>query len=276
MQKKVVSFDKTIINYEIDKKIKKGHKRPVLIFVHGVGGNLKAWEEERKYLRQKDFRTLALDLRGHGLSDRPHTVKDYSLNKFSKDIYRIVQKEKIINFILIGHCFGGMITINFHNLYPNLTRSYVLIDSAPKAPQVLKNFISNNPFLINLLNSRLHKRKSVSEQSVQLDYKKFIGTGDWNIKRIYNDITHTSFKSWVFTFQNLARFNGVKILKNIKQPVLIINGEKDSIFQVEVAQKINHLVKNSRLHIIPDANHVLIINNPKILAKYIADFVKNF
>lgn len=274
MQKTVSSFDGTKINYDIDEGYITTQIKPILIFVHGAGGNLRAWDEERIFLRQLGIKTLAIDLRGHGLSDRPHKINDYSLKKFARDIYAIIKQEKIKNFVIVAHCFGGMVTVDFHRFFPKLAKGYVLVDSAPKAPQILKDFIKNNPYLINLLNRRLHKKNNNDKKFRYLNYKRFIGTGDWNIRRIYNDITHTSFKSWFFTFQNLAKFNGVKILKSIHQPVLIINGEKDSIFEVKIAQKINLLIKNSHLHIIPDANHVLVINNPKILAKNIASFVQ--
>ncbi len=275
IQKQIYSSDRNIINYEIDKNIY-GSKKPILIFVHGAGGNLRAWDEERKILNKSKFKTLAIDLRGHGLSGRPHTINHYSLNKFSQDIYDVINTEKLKNFIIIGHCFGGMVTVNFHKLFPNLAHAYILIDSAPKGPQILKSFIRNNPFLVKLLNSRLHRKKETGQKFSPVNYEKFIGTGDWNIRRIYNDIVHTTFRSWIFTFQNLAKFNGIKILKNIHQPVLVINGEKDSIFRVPVAKKINKLVKNSQLHVIPDANHILVINNPEILSQYIANFANNF
>ena len=109
-----------------------------------------------------------------------------------------------------------------------------------------------------------------------MDFEKYVGTGDWNVKRIFSDIIHTTFKSWIFTYQNIAKFDAIEILKSIKKRVLIIEGEKDSVFNMLEAKKINSLIKNSELNVIPEANHILVINNPHELQKEIYGFVKNF
>jgi len=65
-------------------------------------------------------------------------------------------------------------------------------------------------------------------------------------------------------------------MKNIKQKVLIIEGEKDSLIKMVDAEKIKSLVKNSELNVIPEANHILVLNNPEELQKEIFEFIKGF
>ena len=276
MQKKITSFDNVKINYDICRI-----SRKFLILVHGSGGDLSAWNKEREIFHKKGVSTVAIDLRGHGLSDRPDLVKDYMLENFAKDIHHILKKERISNFVLVGHCFGGVTTIMFHNLYPHLAKAYVLVDATYKAPITLKKSSQFFSPLVKILNNIMEHKKTHKKHS-HADFSKFFGTGDWNIRRIYSDIRHTSFKSWFFTYENLTTFDGIKTLKSINKPVLIIEGEKDSIFKVHVAKKIKKLVKKSQLKIIPGANHIIVINNPNILANEIfhflsslPDFVKN-
>lgn len=268
MRKKIKSFDGTKINYDIYGK--PGHMW--LIFVHGAGGDLTAWKKERSYLHKKGFPTIAIDLRGHGKSQRPEKPQGYKLEYFVNDIEQILKHEKIKNFSIVGHCFGGMIGIMFHKAFPKKAKSYILIDTAYKAPLKLRKLFRSHPLVVRKLNTLLAKNNK--EKFSHANYKKFTNTGDYNPRRIFSDITHTSAKSWIFTYENLIKYNGIKTMKKIKQPVLIIEGEKDTIFDVKNAKKINKLIKNSTLKIIPEENHIIVLNNPKAISEEILKFIK--
>lgn len=270
MQKKITSFDNTKINYDIHR----GAKDIFLIFIHGAGGNLTAWQKEREFFHRKGLSTLALDLRGHGLSDRPQNKENYSLENFAQDIYLVINNEKIKIFTLVGHCFGGVVTTMFHKLYPDKSHSYVLIDTTYKAPKSLTKVFQKHPYLFFILNKIMENENLRKKHFSHLNYKRYLGTNDWNLRRIYADIRHTSFKSWLFTFEAIANFDGTQILRTIKQPVLVIEGEKDSIFNILAAKKIVKLIKRARLDVVPEANHIIVLNNPGELEREILNFIK--
>lgn len=268
MQKKIKSFDNVRINYSI-----KRLSGFFLVFIHGAGGDLNAWKKQRHFFHKKGFSTLAVDLRGHGLSDRPNSYKSYRLECFARDIRQILKKEKIKEFIIVGHCFGGMVTIVFHKLFPKLPKAYILIATTYKAPRSLRIF-KHSKVLMNLLcylpKNKLFRKKQFSH----VNFDKFVGSGDWNLRRIYSDITHTSLKSWLFTYQNIAQFDGVKTLKSIDKPVLILEGEKDTIFPPKIAKEIHQLIRTSKIDIIPNANHILVLNNARRLQHEILSYIE--
>lgn len=270
MQHKLKSFDNTMINYDIHRTSNK-----FLVFLHGAGGSLTAWNVERKFFHDRGISTIAIDLRGHGLSGRPDDVDSYNLEKFAKDVYAVIHKENIKDFIIIGHCFGGIITILFHKMHPKLAKAYVLIDTTYKAPKSIRLIFKKNGFykyiVKNINRILIHTGKG---QFHHEDFRKFRGTGDYNYNRIYSDIVHTSLKSWLYTYQNIAKFNGIEILKKMRKPVLILEGEKDSIFDIMTAKKIHKFVKASELKIIPEENHIIVFNNPKAIITQIYAFLK--
>lgn len=285
MQRTYVSFDGVKIHYDIHEthgsgKVERGERRTtqknyVLVFIHGAGGDLNAWSKERHSFHERGIATLALDLRGHGLSDRPHTFDAYKLTSFARDVAGIIRQERLKNVIIVGHCFGGMVAITLYSLYPRLAQAYVLIDTTYKAPQYLKRLFSGSPFLRNLRHAILQHKLLQKTQFSHVDFSKFKGTGDFNLLRIYSDITHTSLKSWLFTYETIAHFDGTAILRRMKRPVLIIVGEKDLIFPVLVSRKIRMFVKQSTLNIVPNANHVIVLNNPEIIEREIMRFIKS-
>ncbi|MFA6963110.1 MAG: alpha/beta hydrolase [Patescibacteria group bacterium] len=269
---KAKGLDGTEICYDIDRQ----KSDCFLFFVHGAGGSLNVWKKEREYFRDKGLSTLAIDLRGHGLSDRPTKAKDYTLKKFAEDINTVIGIESITEFILVGHCFGGMISVEFHKLFPNMAKSYVLVGTGSKAPQKLRVVRTFGWPILLALNILLRLRSWLPSRGKdhRESFDKFVGTSDWNLMRIYSDISHTSFHSWLYTYENLANFDGTNILKEITVPVLIIQGENDQIFTLDCARRTNSLVSTSVLDVVPGGNHITVINDPIILAEKIYTFCK--
>lgn len=267
--KSFVSFDKTEMYYEISHGSSK-HK--TLILLHGLTGDLTAWNEEIKKFQQSGYTTIAVDLRGHGLSGRPEEKNAYSLQNFAKDIYLLIKHEKIQKPIIIGHCFGGMVGIILTALHPHILKGLILIDTSYKLPtftEAVTKHKSFQSFLHTLAKHvpRIHLQK-------HSNYKDFINTPDYDWKRILNDIAHVSLKSFLSISENLIEYNALSLLKKIRVPTLIVEGLNDSIFPPYIAEELHKRIIYSDLQLIKNANHILVLNNPKELSGTIINFLK--
>jgi pimeloyl-ACP methyl ester carboxylesterase len=84
---------------------------PVMIFIHGSGGNAKSWSGVvDRYKRE--YSTVAFDLRGDGHSDKPFGAgsgSDYSFSMFSDDVHFILQQLGVNDIICFGQNFGSNI-----------------------------------------------------------------------------------------------------------------------------------------------------------------------
>lgn len=272
MQKRIKSFDGTRISYDISRV--KGCKK-FLVFIHGFSGNLNNWKEERKYFLKKKISTLAVDLRGHGKSDRPGKLSDYNLENFAKDIHQVIIKEKILNPTLVAHSFGGMIAITFHKLFPDISKGYILIGTSSKPPRLLKKVLRKLSSIVQFFNRMLTGLKLNRKYFSYNKSRRLLKTRDRNIFRIFSDALDMSFKSWFFTLENLAKFDGREIVRTIKKPVLILQGKSDKILGMPHARKLNKLIKKSFMKIIPDADHLIITDNPELVAEEIYKFIKS-
>lgn len=266
----MVSFDGVKINYEINRVSPK-----FLIFLHGAGGDLNAWKHEVNFFNKKGFSTIAIDLRGHGLSGRPNVVDDYKLENFSRDVYEIIKKEKIKKFVLVGHSLGGMISFIFHKQHPKLAKAYIFVDSLYRSPNILTHVVKSHPLVRDFANWLLEKEDILHRKFKRVKRKVYGKGNDFNLFRILNDIENTSLKSWLFTFENIANFNAKNIAKSIKQPSLIIQGKIDAIFSIEQARTMEKMIHNSHLDILSDEDHMIPLNNPSRLEKEIIYFLKN-
>jgi pimeloyl-ACP methyl ester carboxylesterase len=98
-----------------------------VVFVHSSGGNTTHWSVQLAHLR-KTRRALALDLRGHGLSQPPED-KDHRLVSQAGDIEAVVNKAGIEKFVLVGHSMGGSVAIAYVGLHPDRVAGLLVVDS---------------------------------------------------------------------------------------------------------------------------------------------------
>lgn len=73
----------------------------------------------------KNHRVIALDCRGHGLSDKPVTASQYGVNMVD-DVVRLMDHLGIRQADVVGYSMGGMITMKLMVLHPERVRSAVL------------------------------------------------------------------------------------------------------------------------------------------------------
>ena len=112
-----------IYYYDIGKK----HKN-VIVFVHGWTCNADFWKDSYKAFPA--YRVIALDLPGHGQSDKPHA--DYSMEYFARAINAVLQDAKVKHAVLVGHSMGTPVIRQFYRLYPAKTLGLVIVDGALK------------------------------------------------------------------------------------------------------------------------------------------------
>jgi len=268
MGKSFKSFDSTSIYYET---MGDDYKKRAIIFIHGLGGDLTAWNKERKYLLERGFSSVAMDLRAHGLSDRPQKGEQYTLISFAKDVESLIEKELLKKPIIVGHCFGGMVALTLNGLYPHLSRAQVLVDAGYKQPYLSQLFMKNQTLhhLKNIIEKYLPKNHISGHRNFDI-YKN---SGDYNVKRIVSDIAHVSLKSYLEISDQLLDFDATSLLNKVKIPTLIIEGLEDSIIPPKMAEFLHLRIIKSELKLIKHANHILLTNNPIDVAKTIYNFI---
>ncbi|KKP69648.1 hypothetical protein A2X44_03780 [candidate division CPR3 bacterium GWF2_35_18] len=243
-----------------------------LIFLHGLGGDLTAWEKERRYFDHLGISTLAIDLRGHGLSERGKNKNFYKLKNHIYDVKVILEKEQIQKPVIVGHCFGGMVSINYGAYFPREVDALVLVDTSYKLP-----FFSKHKTCAIFLENILEQLAKISpERHIErhTHFKNFYDTSDVDFRRLLSDVLHASIKSYLFLCSNLIEYDAESLLKKIVDPTLVVEGTRDSIFPPKIAALLKERLINSEMDLIPEANHILIINSPKELNQTIDSYLK--
>jgi len=262
------SFDGTRIFY---KKNLFNNSKPTLLFLHGFGGDLGAWKTYQNHLNKDKISNIAIDLRGHGYSDRSENYEFYNLDNFIKDIELLVQKEDLQNIILVGHCFGGMLSLLIELDNSKLSDKLILISTSYKLPYYSKT-IFNLPFSFSIIKS-LTSLLSSKPKIKHTKFSNFNYNTDLDFTRFVNDIKTLSPRSYFYVLENLLSYNFKEYLSKVSKPTLILQGEKDIIVPMSYANYLNEHIKNSKVVILKNEHHVPVLNNSDLVLNEILSFI---
>lgn len=103
-----------------------GSGAPPLLFIHGWCCDRSHWRAQILEF-QVTHRTIAVDLRGHGASDKPD--QDHGIGQFVEDIAWLCREIGLDAPVIVGHSMGGVIGLNLVRKHPDLARALVMVDS---------------------------------------------------------------------------------------------------------------------------------------------------
>jgi len=243
--------------------------RPTLVFVHGLSGSSSAWFLYEKKFEER-YNVLTFDLRGHGNSEKPKNFEDYAIRKFSEDLFELASHLQISRFVLISHSFGVLVAFDFMAEHLDMVEKAVFLSPnfAPRripSGKILEPFLGLAGWLRILPFNQAGKGR--------VDYSRFINTGDWNIPRSFADVSNTGLRPYLYCTRQSYEVDYEKLLEQINVPTLIMHGRKDSIFPVSGSLVMREKIKNSRLAIIENSDHILVLNNFPEVSGAIAEFV---
>lgn len=190
-----------------------------LVYLHGWGQNIEMMEPIAKPFSKK-YNVLILDLPGFGLSSEPKEA--WTLYDYAEMVNFFVKELKMDNPILIGHSFGGKISICYALKYK--TKKMVLLAS-PYEKKISKPTFKMKVF-------KLLKKTPFASLA-----KRHMGSTDY---RNASDMMRNILVKHV----NLDLKDE---LKNIKCPTLLIWGTNDEAVDYEDALKLEKLIPDAGL-----------------------------
>ncbi len=96
-----------------------------LVMVHGWTQNIDGWRDQAPDFSRRN-RVIAIDLPGHGQSDKPQTT--YSMDYFARAIDAVMKDAKVKRAVLMGHSMGTPVARQFYRKYPEKTLAIIIVD----------------------------------------------------------------------------------------------------------------------------------------------------
>jgi pimeloyl-ACP methyl ester carboxylesterase len=99
---------------------------PPFLLVHGLASNARLWDGVARRLAEAGRTAVAVDLRGHGRSDKPDDGYDFAT--ISGDLRSLVQAIGLERPIVAGQSWGAGVVLDLAVRYPEMVRGIVLVD----------------------------------------------------------------------------------------------------------------------------------------------------
>ena len=101
-----------IINKDIEINTYVDGSGPLVIMVHGWPESWYSWRHQINYLVENGFSVAVPDMRGYGLSSKPHEIESYNIMELTSDVIAIADTLGKDTFNLIGHDWGAPVVWN--------------------------------------------------------------------------------------------------------------------------------------------------------------------
>jgi pimeloyl-ACP methyl ester carboxylesterase len=100
-----------------------------VVLIHGFGANRNiTWANTQWYqtLQRAEHKLIAIDCRGHGESEKPHSPADYDEGRMTMDVIAVLVALEIPEVDLIGYSMGGKLAIRLMHDAPGRVRRAIL------------------------------------------------------------------------------------------------------------------------------------------------------
>ena len=113
-----VSFPRLRSGMEIRVVERGSMSSPPIVLVHGWGCSVYVFRRNMPALADAGFRAIAVDLKGHGLSDKPLGPDEYTIDSLVQHLGDILDALGLARTALAGHSLGGTLIYHFASRYP--------------------------------------------------------------------------------------------------------------------------------------------------------------
>jgi pimeloyl-ACP methyl ester carboxylesterase len=241
-----------------------------VIFLHGLSSNHTTWLKLMEKLAAQGVRSIAPDLRGHGLSDKSKKKAWYALPVFAEDIRRIAEQERLQEFDMVGYSFGGYVSLAYAAANPKMLRKLALVST---------NFM--NPLHYHAFSAAAPALAKISDSLAWLSYPQhrthyyYFEQGK---SKGYFDSTFTglftmplSVNFW--TLAQTLRLDLSQSLPLISCPTLIVRSMTDPYLTEQEVKDMSREIKNARTVTIAGDGHFLASRNQDDLAEKLLPFL---
>jgi pimeloyl-ACP methyl ester carboxylesterase len=204
-----------------------------LVLLHGFGGCTQNWQPFIAEL-SAHYRLIVVDLRGHGFSTNPRNT--FTHREAAGDVFLLLEKLGIGNFSAMGMSSGGMVLLHMATSQPGRITSMVLISTTSHFPDQARVIMRRASF-------------STMPPEVREMYRECAKRGDEQIRQLIEQFNAFSedYDDMNFTAQSLSA---------ITARTLVVHGDRDNFFPVEIPVSIYRSIPNAALWIIPGGDHV--------------------
>ena len=225
-----------------------------VVFIHGWASSSRMWLRELGAFGGQ-YRCLALDLPGHGLSTKP-PLPWYSLDGFVSLTYEFIHALRAEPACLVGHSLGGSIALDYALRYPDDVNALVLVNPVITGQLQLNLRWLYRPgpsrVIVNLTRRLWPRLATHLQQSLAANRLRLVPKGP--LRRNLEDLTQATADSLLGTAR--AAHNDLSSrLDAVRVPTLVLVGRRDRTVPPEDGRLAARRIPGARLVELPTDHH---------------------
>ncbi|MBN1928737.1 MAG: alpha/beta hydrolase [Chlorobiaceae bacterium] len=256
-----------------------GGDGPVMLLLHGISASFDFYDPVIPMLG-KSFRVLGLDLLGFGKSDKPRKI-DYSLQLYAGLIREFLEKSEALDRGPVygtGHSMGGKYLLATALIHPETFSRMVLSNtdgfvslpqfaraiSLPGVRHLLKPLVTGEKMARSMFDIALHNRQAIDDAlyrrllDIARDPEAFETVMNLNRNMPGLDMQRTGLRSR---------------LHELKQPILVIWGDRDRYLSPKFARVACRELAASELIVFSNCGHCPMLEYPEQFSEAIKAFI---
>ena len=255
-----------------------------IVLLHGFPFNHSMWNEQIEFLSARGFRVLAPDLRGLGENvartsvcesttpdHRLKSVPPSTMEGMARDVAAVMDVEQVDCAIICGLSMGCYVAFEFIHIFPARVQALVLAGGRAEGPdkaekqsreQQARRVLASGfaPSVESILQSLLAPETLNEKPKV--------------VARVREMVAKTDPAGAAAAQRGMAARRDYRgDLAQISVPTLIIAGRDDGVRKPFDAETIHHGIQGSRLEIIPEAGHLMNMEQPEKFNEVLIDFL---
>jgi pimeloyl-ACP methyl ester carboxylesterase len=232
---------------------------PPVVLLHGVGGMHLFWPPQIR--RLPGYRVFALDLPGHGKSNHGGGLQ--TVEAYAQQIVAWMETVDLHRAVFVGHSMGGAIALNLSTKFPEHVLGLGLFSSGVRLniPHDILADASSTTTFYKSIESLVSWSfgSSVSEQLLEVTASRF---REVRPSVLCGDLIASE------------QFDCNERLAEIRLPALVLCGEEDRIAPLRYSQLLARIIPGAILQIIPQAGHMVMLEQPDLVAKSLVAFLE--
>jgi non-heme chloroperoxidase len=240
---------------------------PPLLFLHGFGFDYRVWRKQLfdPQLSER-FRMIAFDLRGHGVSAKPSTLRAYSGLRWAEDLDAVLKMKSLSHPTIVAWSFGGRTLNHFLTQNPgadvsaiNYVAAATLSDTDLAGPRFsLMRDLASDESDVALAAADAIVREVFLGRPGTAEYAEYMAS----IAVIPQHI-RVLMRAHPFSFDAM--------LAKLSIPVLVSHGQRDAFVKWELANRVATTVRAGRPSLYKEAGHAVFFEHPERFNRELAD-----
>lgn len=267
--------------------VEKGNPdKPLMLFIHGFPEFWYSWRFQLKEF-SKEYRAVAIDMRGYGDSDKPSGWSHYHIKSLVEDIKCLIEALGHDKCILVCHDWGAVIGWSFISAHMNMVEKYVMM-GAPSLDVWGKSMMQSLEQFRKSWYVFYFLMPALPEFTTSLnDYAMLKVIGGFKFSE---NFTEEDLEAYKYTFSKNGALTGpinyyrhnMNFFATSKRPTpatfapgMFILGERDAYIAASTGPILKKRFENLRFEVVPGANHFVQQDAPEKTNQLLWEFLKH-